>query len=214
MRKVVRFGCGIRGLGRFSVWSMGHSATTKAARRAAREVAVAAREEAARRTRANVEDLAAYFSARQRADAVDEWLNDKVGLLVQEAARRRSEQRLQCGVALAALRDRGESLREIARMAGAGEKTVRDLIRLAQAGDAGAAEQDELCGVGRMSGIAEKTVGELTRSEQHEPAGEPRRAASAGGEPVNGSAAAEAGPEATHVVADASSGAARACSSD
>jgi len=51
---------------------MGNSATTKAARRAAREAAVAAQAELVRRTRANVEDLVAYFSAQQRAGAVDD----------------------------------------------------------------------------------------------------------------------------------------------
>ena len=65
-----------------------------------------------------------------------------------------------------------------------------------------------------MSGIAEKTVGELICSERREPPGEPKRAASGGGEPVNGSAAAEMRPEATHVVADTRGVAARGRSSD
>src|ERR1700758_2496761 len=115
---------------------MGHSATTKAARKAARVAAVAAQEELARRTRANVEDLAAFFSAQQRAEAVDDWLKEKVAALAELAAQRRDEQRRQCGSALRAMRDRGESLREIARMAGVGEKTARELIRSADEGAA------------------------------------------------------------------------------
>lgn len=115
------------------MWVMTNKAITKEARRAAREAAVAAQEELARRTRANVEDLATFFSARERADAVDGWLAERQQVLREQAAQRRSEQRVQCGRALRAMRDRGESLREIARMAGVAEKAVRELIREAEA---------------------------------------------------------------------------------
>ena len=100
---------------------MGNKAITKKARRAAREAAAASQEELARRTRANVEDLAAFFSARERSDAVDEWLAERQQMLREQAAQRRGEQRVQCGRALRAMRERGENLREIARMAGSGE---------------------------------------------------------------------------------------------
>ena len=53
--------------------------------------------------------------------------------LREQAAQRRGEQRVQCGLALRAMRDRGESLREVARMAGVAEKTARELIREADA---------------------------------------------------------------------------------
>ena len=75
-----------------------------------------------------------YFSAQQRAEAVDDWLKDKVAALTGQAAQRRLEQRRQCGAALLSMKDRGESLREIARMAGIREKTVRELIRLTERG--------------------------------------------------------------------------------
>jgi hypothetical protein len=55
---------------------MASSATTKAARRAAREATIAAQEEIAR---ANMDDLTVFFSARQRADAVDDWLTERGG---------------------------------------------------------------------------------------------------------------------------------------
>jgi hypothetical protein len=112
---------------------MGNAAITKAARRAAREAAAAAQQEQARRTRANVEDLATFFSARERADAVDAWLTERQHVLREQAAQRRSEQRVQCGRALRSMRDRGESLREVARLAGVAEKTARELIRVADA---------------------------------------------------------------------------------
>jgi hypothetical protein len=111
---------------------MAHSATTKAARKAARVAAMAAQQEMALRTRANMQDLTAFFSARQRAEEVDDWLKGKVAGLQEQAAQRRDEQRVECGAALRAMNARGESAREIARMAGVGEKTVRELIRLAE----------------------------------------------------------------------------------
>jgi anthranilate phosphoribosyltransferase len=108
---------------------MGNKAVSKEARRAAREAATAAQQEVIQRTKANVEDLAAFFDARGRAEAVDEWLAERQQALAEQAARRRAAQRLQCGTALRAMRDRGETLREIARMAGISEKAVRELIR-------------------------------------------------------------------------------------
>ncbi len=118
---------------------MGNKAVSKEARRAAREAATAAQEEIIRRTKANVEDLAAFFDARARADAVDEWLAERQQALGEQAAQRRGAQRLQCGTALRAMRDRGETLREIARMAGISEKAVRELIREAESTEPAAA---------------------------------------------------------------------------
>jgi hypothetical protein len=136
---------------------MGNKAITKEARRAAREAAAASQEELARRTRANVEDLAAFFSARERSDAVDEWLAERQQTLREQAAQRRGEQRVQCGRALRSMRDRGESLREIARMAGVTDKTVRELIREAEAApESGTAPQSgvEGCGPAGEAGVA------------------------------------------------------------
>ena len=76
---------------------MANKAISKEARRAARAAAAASQEELARRTRANVEDLATFFSARERADAVDEWLAERQQALREQAAQRRSEQRVLCG---------------------------------------------------------------------------------------------------------------------
>lgn len=110
---------------------MANSRVSKAARKAAREAAAAAQEEQARRQKANVEDLARFFTAKQRVDDVDDWLAERVEELKVRAAQRRDEERTACGVALKAMQDRGESIREIARMAGVGEKMVRELIKLA-----------------------------------------------------------------------------------
>jgi hypothetical protein len=117
------------------VWGMASSATTKAARRAAREAVVAAQADLARRNRANMDDLAVFLSARQRADAVDAWFKEWVAALKVQADERRAGQLRECGVALRAMKERGESIRDIARMASIGEKTVRELIRSASADD-------------------------------------------------------------------------------
>lgn len=110
---------------------MANSRVSKAARKAAREAAAAAQEEQARRQKANVEDLARFFTAKQRVDDVDAWLAERVAELKVRATQRRDEERTACGVALKAMQDRGESVREIGRMAGVGEKMVRELIKLA-----------------------------------------------------------------------------------
>jgi hypothetical protein len=59
---------GRKGFGGFSVWAMANQAISNQARRAAWVAAAAAQEELARRTRANVEDLATFFvfAARER----------------------------------------------------------------------------------------------------------------------------------------------------
>ena len=79
---------------------MGNKAVSKEARRTARQAATAAQDEVIRRTKANVEDLAAFFDARERADAVDAWLAQRQQALAEQAAARRAAIRLQCGTAL------------------------------------------------------------------------------------------------------------------
>ncbi len=133
------------------MWCMGNKAVSKEARRAAREAAAAAQEEVIRRTKANVEDLAAFFDARDRAEAVDVWLAERQQVLAEQAAQRRAGQRLACGTALRSMRDRGETLRDIARMSGISEKAVRELIREAESTQAAPAPADRPAGVGETA---------------------------------------------------------------
>lgn len=134
---------------------MGNKAVSKEARRAAREAAAAAQEEVIRRTKANVEDLAAFFDARDRAEAVDVWLAERQQALAEQAAQRRAGQRQACGTALRSMRERGETLREIARMAGISEKAVRELIREAESPEAMAEQADSpTVGVGTAAPTA------------------------------------------------------------
>lgn len=111
---------------------------TKAARAAAAAAAKEVQRELQERARGNTADLAKFLSAREREDAVDSWLVKHQQELVEEAQRRRSAERVEAGRALRSMRDRGESIVMIGRMAGISDKTVRELIR-----DADAAPADE-----------------------------------------------------------------------
>ncbi|MGV7570853.1 hypothetical protein PJL70_08615 [Mycobacterium kansasii] len=150
---------------------MANTVISKQARRAAREAASAAQDDVVRRTRANVEDLGRYFSARERVEAVDGWLSARQQVLREDADRRRGAQRVVCGQALAAMRDRGEPLREIARMAKLSEKQARELIREAEA--AGPVAQDEAATAAQPPGadaeaarpVAEPSGGAVEASE-------------------------------------------------
>jgi arsenate reductase-like glutaredoxin family protein len=112
---------------------MATTTSAKAARKAARESALAANADLVRRTKLNVEDLTKFFASMSRADGVNEWLNEEVEALKELAAKRRDTERRQAGVALAAMRERGEQVRDIARLARINERQVRELIRLAEA---------------------------------------------------------------------------------
>lgn len=112
---------------------MATTTSAKAARKAARESALEANAELARRTKLNVEDLTRFFASMSRADGVDDWLNEKVAALKEQATLRRDAERRHAGAALAAMRARGEQVRDIARLARISEKQVRELIRIGEA---------------------------------------------------------------------------------
>jgi hypothetical protein len=112
---------------------MATTTSAKAARKAARESALEANAELARRTTLNVEDLTTFFASMSRADSVDDWLNEKIVALKEQAAKRRDGERRDAGTALAAMHARGEQVRDIARLARISGKQVRELIRLAEA---------------------------------------------------------------------------------
>ncbi|MBV9088317.1 MAG: hypothetical protein JO044_00190 [Mycobacteriaceae bacterium] len=106
------------------------SATSKVeARKAARQAQAAAQAAAALRAKLNVEDLATFFAAQSRADAVEEWLVQQQGKLHAEADGRRAAQRRTAGAALRSIRDRGETTRSVAALAGISETVVRALIK-------------------------------------------------------------------------------------
>jgi HSCB C-terminal oligomerisation domain len=112
------------------VLGMANSATTKAARIAARRVVNAAQEELARRQRANVDDLAKFMSARERIEEIERWETERIAAVRTQVSQRRAAQESQCAAALRAMRDRGEDLAEIARLAGIDQKAVRELVKI------------------------------------------------------------------------------------
>ncbi|MCX2716007.1 hypothetical protein [Mycolicibacterium sp. J2] len=116
---------------------------SKSAVRAAREAVKASQKEVLERAARNADDLAVFFSSRERVDAVDEWLDAKIAGLKEQADGKRAEHRRSAGRAVIALRDRGETLRDIARLTGVGEKALRELIRFAEAGGKDGAENAE-----------------------------------------------------------------------
>jgi hypothetical protein len=162
------------------------SHTTKAARQAARQAMVATQEELVRQARANEDDLAAFFAAKQRAEDVDTWLQDRVKALHAQAEKRRIEEHHRCGTALRALRARGQSLVELARLTGVPQRGVRDLIKLAE--QSSAAPDEKPAPVG---GIATRELHQhrVTAADESTETGAVENAGPAtqtGGAPVNG----------------------------
>lgn len=141
---------------------------SKSAVRAAREAVKASQKEVLERAARNAEDLAVFFSSRERLDAVDEWLEAKIAGLKEQADGKRAEHRRTAGLAVMALRDRGETLRDIARLTGVGEKGLRELIRFAESSGEDAAVSDQQTeGAGAPEGAsahcdAEASVGVAT----------------------------------------------------
>lgn len=150
----------------FSVARMATTTSAKAARKAAREATTQANADLARRTKLNVDDLTTFFAAMGRAETVDEWLAEKMAALKAQGAKRRDEQRRQAGGALMAMRERGEQVRDIARLANIGEKQVRDLIRLAEAAPASEGEaQDATASPATTGSEAVSPAGDRERTE-------------------------------------------------
>lgn len=137
---------------------------SKSAVRAAREAVKASQKEVLERAARNADDLAVFFSSRERLDAVDEWLEAKMAGLKEQADGKRAEHRRTAGRAVIALRDRGETLRDIARLTGVGEKALRELIRFAEAsgedvaGDGQRPEREDVPGGASERGGADGAV--------------------------------------------------------
>jgi hypothetical protein len=153
---------------------MATTTSAKAARKAARESALAANADLARRTKLNVEDLTKFFASMSRADGVDDWLNEKIAALKEQADTRRDTERRHAGAALATMRGRGEQVRDIARLARISDKQVRDLIRLAEAvavagADAaeGAVQASDPAGAGGSRGFGDAGAGSASEEGAH-----------------------------------------------
>lgn len=142
-----------------NVTRMATTTSAKAARKAAREAITQANAELARRTKLNVDDLTTFLAAMGRAETVDEWLAEKMTALKAQGAKRRDEQRRQAGGALLAMRERGEQVRDIAKLANIGEKQVRELIRLAEAQPASEGGAQDAAASEAAGGLSASAVG-------------------------------------------------------
>lgn len=114
---------------------------SKSGVKAAREAVRASQREVLERAARNADDLAVFYSSQERLGTVDEWLDSKIAALREQAEAKRAEHRHAAGAALRALRDRGETVRDIARLAGITEKSARELIRRAEEAPAAEAAQ-------------------------------------------------------------------------
>ncbi|AFM20141.1 hypothetical protein Mycch_5473 (plasmid) [Mycolicibacterium chubuense NBB4] len=119
---------------------------SKSAVRAAREAVKASQKEVLERAARNAEDLAVFFSSRERLDAVEEWLEAKTAGLKEQAEGKRAEHRRTAGLAVIALRDRGETLRDISRLTGANEKALRELTACAKLSESAVGDAYEAVG--------------------------------------------------------------------
>ena len=97
---------------------------SKSAVRAAREAVKASQKEVLERAARNAEDLAVFFSSRERLDAVDEWLEAEDRRASRTGRGQACRASAAAGRRCVALRDRGETVRDIARLAGMTEKSA------------------------------------------------------------------------------------------
>ena len=105
------------------------------ARRRAREALARMNEARAQRERANVDDAATFMVAVGKVTEVDAWESERLAVVREhvraEASRRRANCGAEAGVAVARLRQRGETLATIARLAGLGIGEIRAMLRYA-----------------------------------------------------------------------------------
>ena len=81
----------------------------------------------------NREDMVAFLVAEQKLSAVSEWEAERHAHVRLEADQRRAEQRLEGARALARMRDRGETVADIAQLGGCSGKLVRRYLKELQA---------------------------------------------------------------------------------
>ncbi|ORV08039.1 hypothetical protein AWC04_02520 [Mycolicibacterium fallax] len=101
------------------------------------EAAAARQAAAATRERANIKDLTDLVFHADSLDGVDQWLDDQIAAARVEADLRRGAHLCGAGRAVAALRDRGETIARIAEDAGVSVVKVRQFFKHANEAGAG-----------------------------------------------------------------------------
>lgn len=100
-------------------------------RRKVREAQTRAQQERLKRESDNREDIVAFLLAEQKLQAVDDWEAEHVAQVHGDAEQRRHEQRVEGAKALARMKARGESIKDIAVLGDVPEKLVRSYLKLA-----------------------------------------------------------------------------------
>lgn len=100
-------------------------------RRKVREAQTRAQQERLKRESDNREDMVAFLLAEQKLRAVDGWEAEHLAQVRGEAEQRRHEQRVEGAKALARLKARGETIKDIAALGDVSEKLVRSYLKLA-----------------------------------------------------------------------------------
>src|SRR5712675_602467 len=98
-------------------------------RRKVRDAQAQVNRERLKRESDNREDMVAFLVAEQKLSAVSQWEAERHAQVRQEADQRRAEQRLEGARALARMRDRGETVADIAQLGGCSVKLVRRYLK-------------------------------------------------------------------------------------
>lgn len=110
---------------------MANKRTMEQARKEARARLVREQQDKAERDRKSVDDAARIVLARTRAEEVDEWQAKQVAAVAIEADRKRREHQDSARLAVERMRERGDTIKAIAALAGVSEGEIRKLTRLA-----------------------------------------------------------------------------------
>jgi len=102
-------------------------------RRKVRDAQAQVNRERLKRESDNREDMVAFLVAEQKLSALSEWEAERHAHVRLEADQRRAEQRLEGARALARMRDRGETVADIAQLGGCSGKLVRRYLKELQA---------------------------------------------------------------------------------
>ena len=98
-------------------------------RRKVRDAQAQVNRERLKRESDNREDMVAFLVAEQKLSALSQWEAERHGQVRLEADQRRAEQRLDGARALARMRDRGETVADIAQLGGCSVKLVRSYLK-------------------------------------------------------------------------------------
>jgi hypothetical protein len=98
-------------------------------RRKVRDAQAQVNRERLKRESDNREDMVAFLVAEQKLSAVRQWEAERHAQVRLEAEQRRAEQRLEGARALARMRDRGETVADIAQLGGCSVKLVRRYLK-------------------------------------------------------------------------------------